>query len=217
MAYRKKYVKKRYVPKKRTYARKKKGITLVSGSHGPFRMKRSTNTATYTTIANTTISSFGAFVFSLNQVPNYSEFTTLFDNYRIEKCVVKFTAVGNQMNTTTTPNQVPRIGTVFDYDDNSSPADWNALEQYSSFKVHAGNKSFSMTVYPKISLACYRSGVTDGYVRPDNMLSKHLMVDSSNSDIPHYGLKWGFESNLTANVFIYEIQVDYYLTFFGLR
>jgi len=132
--------------------------------------------------------SFGSYTFTLNSLPNYTEFTTLFDQYRI----TNIRAMWMPNVRTNTPSSasstllgtVPPLITVVDYDDNTA-VDYLALMQYSNAKVHEGFSPFSMSFRPNASLAAY-SGAFTSYAAA----SRNQWYDVASPSIQFYGLKW---------------------------
>jgi len=162
---------------------------------------------------------YRAWSFSLDQVPNPSEFTNLFDSYKIDKVVVKFQAVGVQQISSEYSNGAgavsyqPRTYTAVDYDDDTVPTALTELTQYSNCKQRLAGRNFSITIRPKVAVQVYRSAVLTAYANPD----KTVKLDCAYSDVPHFGLKFAMTQTSTNNQFNYDVSMEYYCSFYGIR
>lgn len=161
---------------------------------------------------------YGALSFNLSQLPNYTEFTALFDQYRINK--IKVTMYPHADNSQTPVNAtndfIPLIAFCTDTDDSTAPASVDELNQRSNVRYTKFNKPISIWIKPHVDTEIYRSAVTTGYGNIAN-----AWIDSASSDIPHYGLKWAImgdsETGLGANsIMKYEIVLQFYCSFRGV-
>jgi len=179
--------------------------------------------------------------FRFNQLPNFSEFTALFDQYRINK--LKILIVPNitgldgvnmpyggeytQPDTDTVvrnvvwPKGLFNIHSVIDYDDtNMTNYTIAQLMQYSTYKMTRGNRMHTRYWTPAISTGVYDGGVN---AAPGGHEFRKW-IDLSETDVPHFGVKamidpgpvWmpGVPANgmLPANYNVLELQARVYLT-----
>ena len=160
------------------------------------RFKRSYTTSISLVYDGATSHTTGAFVFALSDMPNYTEFTGLFDKYKITGIKAVFlpriTNV-NHSDVTSTFTEVPPIYTAIDYDDATIPGSVTDLEQYNTFKVHWEVKPFSLYFKPQIAIAAY-SGTFTSYASANN-----LWIDAASPGVQYYGLKWASGPYSTAN------------------
>lgn len=120
----------------------------------------------------------------LSQLPNSSEFTALFDQYKIKK--VEWTYMPRFDNVevnTSIATPMPRIYTVIDRDDSSTPLTLNQMLQYADVKSTAFNKPVKVTYTPSLAASVY-AGVTSGYSPKSNQ-----WIDISVPSVSHYGHK----------------------------
>lgn len=197
---------------------------LYNNANFAYRIKRTATgtTSQYYFVSNASATGpvFKAWSFSLDQVPNYTEFTNLFDSYKIDKIVMRFMPVHAQ-NISMTQNQSgatatishPRVYTVLDYDDDSVPTSVGELTQYSGCKVRLAGKQFKLIFRPKVAMQVYRSAVTTAYANPD----KQVKLDCAYADVPHFGVKLAMTDSGTAGYFGYDLNIDYYCSFYGIR
>jgi len=152
--------------------------------------------------APASVALFGAFQFNLAAVPSPSDFTSLFDTYRIAMVEVSFLP--------TNPALIAAaLYTVIDYDDANVPASAAELLQYDTLQVTASNQITKRTFVPKIALAAY-SGTFTSYAA-----AKSQWIDCDSSSVQHYGLKYCLpalaSSTATANQ--YQVIVKMILQF----
>lgn len=91
--------------------------------------------------------------FALSDLPGYTDFTSLYDMYRIDKVefklIPKYTEVGLVGGSANNSN-LQQIHSVIDYDDAVAPTTISQLCQYQSHKMTRGNRVHKRTVVPKI-------------------------------------------------------------------
>jgi len=156
--------------------------------------------------ANTGVTANG-FTFALSNLPNYTEFTSLFDQYRILQASVSFLPYSNSSQSGTVNSSFPGIiGSAVDYDDASLPAQTD-LQQYESYKRNSCYVEFVRTIKPRLAIATYNGSTFTGYA------NKYAQwIDANSPGVPHYGLKTVITgSTYTASTPIYEVEVQ--LTF----
>jgi len=125
---------------------------------------------------------------SLNQLPTYTDFTSLFDQYQIKSACWKFIPHMNVSQvqgppgtgSLTTP-QVARLVTVVDRDDDTSITFPGAL-QYATLQESLLDKERQRTFTPSILLQTYRTATSTGYSPSE----KPVWVDMAQTDVPHY-------------------------------
>lgn len=120
----------------------------------------------------------------LNQVPNYTDFTSLFDSYKITHAQFKFIPHFNVGQVPLGPQntQVARLCTVIDQDDDTAPTGLTTLLQYSSLEESLLDKERIRNFSPRIAIQTYRGTTTTGYNTPDGP----VWVDAADADVPHY-------------------------------
>lgn len=143
--------------------------------------------------------------FTLSQVPDYTDFTTLYDQYKIKavKCTLipRHTEVG--LGTITQGN----MWSVLDYDDSAIPTSLDALLQYQNTKRTRMNQTHSRYLKPMVGTA-----LAGGSTAP----KRNQWIDATNSGVEHRGIKFWFDQRGTAPV-TYDVQIKYYLAFKNVR
>jgi len=153
-----------------------------------------------------------ATIFSLNQLPSSSDFTNLFDQYKITRVDMTFEMdiADGSLNSTT---RYPRIVVAPDFNNQSAPLTENELLQYEQckkFQFSAVNRRMTVSLQPKIAATVFRTGVTSAY----QMMSSGWM-DVAVPDVPHYGVRYFVTNHNTSNFGGNNIRVfvKYYLSF----
>lgn len=142
--------------------------------------------------------------FRLNDLPNYTEFTSLFDAYTIRG--VKVTFFPNQVDSEIggAGGSVPRITCVKDYDDGTNlTAESDAL-QYTGCKVWEMNRVKSIYIRPLAAQVVWNGGVASGY----SQARRNTWIDANNPGVIFYGLKG------TASTFPANYQITIYAKFY---
>lgn len=96
-----------------------------------------------------------AYQFTLDSLPNYTEFTALYDMYKINAIKLTFVPTASEyINSTTsgapTPNGFQRFNSVLDFDDTAVPVNENELLQYATLKNTPGWRSHTRYFKPRI-------------------------------------------------------------------
>lgn len=157
----------------------------------------------------------GALTFALSNLPDSSDFTNLFDQYRIMAVAVQFvpTFTGSDMNPSSSTPYLQPLYTCIDYDDNTSPVDENYMLCKDTMKMTRGHHTHRRYFTPAISSETYKTAVTTGY----STLRKQWL-DCTDSTIPHFGLKYFIEANnITATTLRYKIYAKLYMQFKGVQ
>jgi hypothetical protein len=164
-------------------------------------------------IANNSTANLGALTFAFNSVPGYTNWTALFDRYRINSVTITFRAVGVQMNTTPVTYSIPEFLTVVDIDDAATPTSMDQLRKYATCCSILANRDIVRSFQPRTGIATY-DGLTTAYTLGD----PDMWLDLANPDIPHYGLKYGIDAATpTATAAIYDVFIEYNVELSGQR
>lgn len=204
----KKYTLKRY----RTVSQ-----NIASAMNGPRMYKsisnRKANLTTCRTVTLTRISASGAgetnfqYSFQLSDLPNSSEFTSLYDEYRFDRVVMKFYP-DTQDCTPASGTGNTLVYSALDYDD-ANVTNIASIQQYSNCMTHNSIKPFGRSVIPRHALAAY-SGAFTSYAQSEGW------VDCNSPSVQHYGIKIAFPLQ-AGNVNTWTPVAVYYLSFRGVR
>lgn len=146
---------------------------------------------------------YGAFLFRLSNVPNSTEFSALFDLYKINAISCTFYPQQTAITTHIAPAvQNVRAFTAIDYNDSDPPLSVDTLRQYDTVEVHSVVDQF--TVY----IANPKFADTTGAVRTG-------YINTSSPSTVHYGLKYAIEplSPGSTGTYTYRVETTYYFSF----
>lgn len=151
--------------------------------------------------ASTAGDAFFAMQFTIGDLPQVSSFAALFDAYKINKIVVKFTPMITGLTTGTGGVSAASTGlfdqplsTAIDYDDSAVPATLSAVEEYQTYKMTMGYQPHTRIITPAIAMSAYKtSGTTIAYAQ-----KKNVWLDMAYTDVEHYGLKGCIQGTSTA-------------------
>jgi len=152
--------------------------------------------------SSTSAEVFGSVTFALSSLPDYTEFTALFDCYRIVGVKVCFYPAFLDTTATTI---YPPLYTVIDYDDASSLTT-AAMGEYDSCQVVQTGQFFERSLVPRTAVAAYSGTFT-------SFGQKALMwLDCGSPSVVHYGLKYGLDISGAANT-VWTVVAHYSLEF----
>lgn len=174
-----------------------------------YRFKRSFFVNSYLT-ATAGADTPAAVSFTLNGVPNASEFTGLYDQYRINAVKLRLMPRGNSSELA--PGNICSLFSVIDYDDATVPTGGvNQLVQYQSLKVTRSDKEHVRYFKPRINV-----GAINAITGISNKMNTKGWLDCDVSTTEHYGLKFVVERPPTGTV-VYDAIVTLYLAFKNVR
>lgn len=155
--------------------------------------------------------------FKLSDVPNSSEFTSLFDAYRIKGVKLEFVPIYNSHEINEGPAASPfdRVGIPVmtfarDLDDSTAPASENTLLQYATNKrINLSSKKSIYIANPRVAQTVYQAGLTAAY----SEARKNVWIDCANPDVPHYGLKYYVPTENLSKILYIRVYATYYMEF----
>lgn len=159
--------------------------------------------------------------FMLNMLPGVSDFTNLFDQYKINGAKISYVPTLSEGILNPITNQVAVLGysrlhSAIDYDDSSTPTSEDQLLEYGSHKATNPFQTHTRYLKPKVLQEIYRSSLATSYAPRGSMF-----IDLATTDVPHYGLKvWCSAPNspaATANSISYKVYVTLYFTCKNVR
>ena len=147
-----------------------------------------------------------AFQGRLDQCQAFTDFTTLFDRYKISGIKVKFIPLTTQATLNTA---VPMLAYAIDLDDASVPGSYAELNQKYNVRKKRLDKPVSIYLKPRVAASVY-NGLGSGYA-----VGKPMYIDCNNTAVPHYGLKcWFRDVSLSTNTTntVIRMETTYYLS-----
>ncbi len=154
-----------------------------------------------------------AYSFKLDNVVNPSDFTNLYDMYKINKVVLHLEPV---MNQTAFPVNAPtnrRIRVVHDYNDNNPLTQEDDYLEYSNCKSYSSVRGapIRITLYPKINNTVENSGGTNAFT---SIPSNKVWLNIADDEVPHFGLKIFIPAGIaTSEALIFKVRAKFHLSF----
>lgn len=152
---------------------------------------------------------FGTIQFTLNQLPNYTEFTQLYDQYKIKGVKVKLVPRYNVADINA--QAISQLLTVLDYDDSTSPTAVSDLLQYQNMKMTMTNKIHQRYLAPRSN----RNVAQPGPASPPAASPVKQWIDCGFPTVLHHGIKYAVTA---GSIDIkYDLYCTYYVAFKNVR
>ena len=152
---------------------------------------------------------FFSALFRLSDLPVSADFTGLFDQYRLEKVVVRFIPMQN----------ISAVGTGFcnsclltavDLDDANAPGTQTDLQQYETYRVTHCAQPQTIAIKPRIAVGAYSGAFT-------SFMNTTGWIDVASPAVQHYGIKMCLTQSNSINTCQYRVEADYYVRFKSIR
>ena len=158
---------------------------------------------------------------TLADVPDYTDFTNLYDQYQIKAVKVtlfpKFSQSEGASSIALNSNNLPQVMSSIDYDGSVGALgvfNPSNLAQYQSFKITRGNKLHSRYFRPQVLSTVFSGGITSAY-----SVARYKWIDTTRTDVPHFGC-YGIVDMSGGNTdtrVVYDVKVDYYISCKNVR
>lgn len=192
------YVRRRRVTRRRTTLRRRPRMLRrrpIYRRRSSLRVHHFKRTFSLTPIQGAITDQLGAQTFRFDQLPNYTEFTELFDCYRINKIVVKFVPTANSSNVgEATTNPLTQFHTVLDFNDGNIPASLNSLYEYGNWKMTRGSSIHTRVFTPSILMPIQQVTAGTQFGAP----KYKQWISTQEPDTYLYGLKYCAAAQVTA-------------------
>lgn len=153
---------------------------------------------------------FGGLSFVFSSLPNATDFTNLYDRYRINKILIRF--LPNFTEAQQGSVQLSNFFTVIDYNDAAAPASINALLEYPNCKFNQQNRMHKRIFSP----ATLDATSTTGAITATNPVWRQW-ISTTSTDVPHFGLKYCQQRTTVGGDISYRTYVTYYFSCAGVR
>lgn len=172
------------------------GFTLKTPDNLPYKVAQ---VVQFNAISSSSVTEVDVgFGFSLDQIPNSSQFTTVFDQYMIEEIemlIIPRENVGNNA-----ADNYGLLYSVVDYD-NASAVNIGILSNYPNCQVSTGMNGRRIKFKPHLALAAYQSAGGGGLTGYANL--PPMWIDSAYPTVKHYGVKIGITQ--TDATYLFDI------------
>lgn len=144
---------------------------------------------------------------SLGVLPNVSEFANLFDQYMITHWQLRFYLSIDPSAQAAASAVYPRLFWCPDNDDVAIPSSLNELRERSKTRTRilTPSRPVIVNVKPSVLNEVYRGLGTITYSPKWKQ-----WIDMSNTDVPHYGLKWAIDNLTNTN---YSLNIEQVMWF----
>lgn len=160
-----------------------------------------TTTLTPITLGNASVN--GALTFKLGDLDDYTEFTTLFDSYRLVAVKVKFVPNFSNANITPTANLgIHSIHSVIDQNDSNNPSDVLSMMQYDTYKRKRLDRG--MTRYLRVATIANTGGYNAG-------LDWKRWLNTNYELAEYNGLKYWFDALEEDTTLTVDVFATYYI------
>lgn len=212
MAYRKRIVRRKRISKRKVG--KRMMVRRSPGLRQPVHYFKRTQFATNVITVSGGASYFGASSFEIQNLPNFNEFTSLYDQYKLTAIKYQILPRGNSadVGTSATQGNQGRIFSVIDYDDSNAPASFNDMTQYQNLKSTPNTMTHTRYFKPKFIMDVLSGGVGLTANAP-----RSGWIDCTQADVKHRGIKIGIQAPNATATWTYDLMVTYYLAFKNVR
>jgi len=157
--------------------------------------------------------------YKFNEILSVGEFSSLFENYRINRITVKIQLITNPNGTYATnqggsignySNWYPKVWYCVDPDGSSGDTIASMKERQGiKCRILQPNKTIKVSFKPMCRTLAYRTSTTEGFS------PKNIKIDMVDLDVPHYGLTMVFDSNGVDpnDTYPFKINVETKYTF----
>lgn len=150
-----------------------------------------------------------AYSWKLNDVNGYTEFSALFESYKIRKIKVKLIPFNPQIANLADAN----VGSTIDYNDTTA-FNIAQLGEYSTFRRARLGKTHTRTFYPRNLTNVFSS--TGGVGGTGYASTRNLWLDTTYNNVVHYGYKIS-GSGCPVSTQLYEMYITFSLAFKNYR
>ena len=155
---------------------------------------------------------FNGFEFNMALLPNATDFTNLFDEYRITGARIRFILAANLVSSSSGGVSAgPILRLAWDSTDSAIPGDMDVLRQHGDCQTYNLAKELVVEVYGRPALrSTAMDGTTADILVPS---SGPVWISTASADASHFGLKTGIDTIVTSSVAPAIVQVECKLFF----
>lgn len=161
----------------------------------------------------------GALSMALNKTVNYSDFTSLYDYYKIKGVKITFDYASNVALANSYDVPMPRLAWHYDYDDTVFQDYAHYMQSTARVKQTRLDKKVTLFVKPRIKDAIQQT--TGGTVATPSVF-KRTWIDMAYPEVPHFGLKfglidWPYATDGAVAKPLLRVRFDYYISGKGVQ
>lgn len=148
-----------------------------------------------------------AFPFALSDLSEVSSFTSIYDQYRLDRIDFHVIAVTQPSVNSTSATPYAFLAVITDYDDSSALATFALHLNYSNVAVLGPGQGHERSFRPRLSMATSSGGDA-------NTTS---WIDCATTSVPHFGIKVGVKTSTSTNVSSWYAFARYHISFRNVR
>lgn len=157
--------------------------------------------------------------FKLDQVTGVSDFTNLYDGYKINKIQLFLEPlIDNSSSTLTAGTLSKKIRVVHDYNDASPLGDEDTYLEYGNCKSYFpwSKRGIRITLYPKLNNIIENVGGTaTGYT---SMNSNRQFLNIASDEVPHFGIKMFIPRQMTVtDTVMFRVRAKFWMSMRGTK
>jgi len=149
-------------------------------------------------LAGATDGGYG-FAFTFDSFPGYTDFTTLYDSYRIDRVETTWELIPTALTTVKTSAIMPIVLAWPDYDDATAPASLATSSQVSQMErlnLTEAKPSVRRSLVPRISASVGQVSFSAGLA----MNMQNAWIDMATTNVAHYGIKFWIRNFNTTTI-----------------
>lgn len=160
--------------------------------------------------------------FSLSRTNGYADFTSLYDQYRINGVKLKITFSSSDYTGSSTQWNIPTFRWYRDRDDSSNPTTLGALNEFLQKPfVQSRQLANAKPVKIYVGKPCVSTVVANSNGTTINALDRRGWIDVADADVAHFGIKCLLTDMPTSPATGYcptlRVEATYYMSFRGVR
>lgn len=159
-------------------------------------------------IVSTTTGLGFAYPITFSQLPDVTDFTNLYDGYRINKIVLKFMPTINQNFIGNTGYELTQFHSVIDPNEASVPSTADELYQYRTHRMTRSSQTHTRVYTPAILLESQNSS---NQAEPAGIKWKQWL-STNYIDINHYGAKIWADPTANAGDVVWKVYATMYFS-----
>jgi hypothetical protein len=152
--------------------------------------------------------SFGNLSFTFSQLGDYTNYASVFDQYRIK--AVEVTLLPNADLPLLSASVTGHLWSVIDYDDATNYSSIAAAMDVPNVVVSAVTDTIVRSFKPHCAVGAYASSAFSSFA---NMSDQ--WIDCGSSGVVHYGMK--FAASATGVAVVYDASIKFYMEFRNVR
>lgn len=145
-----------------------------------------------------------------NELPNFGEFVSLFEHYRIGRVKLQFFYTNNMAASNT--HSCGYFYFLKDYNDDTPPPTLQSMLERADVKVcrltDLNGRYFTQKFVPKVAQELYKSVTTTSYSTPKT--NPYIDLANDNGVAPHFGFKIGYDQLITGASLRCIATMDFY-------